>query len=136
MRTVTVAATVLNVVAVVLVVSDPTRSVAAADSPYSYRTEWFTSQRRDHFHFASATADAVWSQRYLINDQWFDASAEERPLFFYAGNEGPIEVFADNTGFMWDAAAQFGALIVFAEHRYYGQSFPSPYDPTNSTIAD
>ena len=38
------------------------------------------------------------------------------PLFFYTGNEGAIEGFYDNTGFLFELAENFSALIVFAEH--------------------
>ena len=37
-------------------------------------------------------------------------------MLFYSGNEGPIEQFYENTGFMFELAQQFEALVVFAEH--------------------
>lgn len=52
--------------------------------------------------------------RYLYNDTYW---AYKGPIFFYPGNEGAIEMFAQNTGFMWAAAREFGALVIFAEHR-------------------
>lgn len=61
--------------------------------------------------------------RYLYNDTYFNATAGG-PIFFYTGNEGDIEWFTQNTGLMWDIAPEFGAMLVFAEHRYYGKSYP------------
>ena len=37
-------------------------------------------------------------------------------LFFYTGNEGPIDQFWENTGFVFKAAEMFKALVVFGEH--------------------
>ncbi|XP_076288119.1 lysosomal Pro-X carboxypeptidase [Lasioglossum baleicum] len=73
----------------------------------------------DHFSFS---VEDTFKLRYLINDTWQQENAP--PIFFYTGNEGNIEVFAQNTGFMWEIAAEFHALVIFAEHRYYGESMP------------
>ncbi|XP_037070089.1 lysosomal Pro-X carboxypeptidase-like [Pollicipes pollicipes] len=87
---------------------------------YGYEEHWFTTQV-DHFSFAN---NDVFKMRYLVNDSWWDGDGG--PIFFYTGNEGDIELFLENTGAMFDIAPEFGALVVFAEHRYYGQSQPYP----------
>lgn len=119
--------------------------------PYSWETRWWSAQI-DNFNFASS--GQTFQLKYLINQQFYK---EGGPIFFYTGNEGPIELFANNTGFMsatgeqpvlcrpatrsethshpslsrfffllsrWDIAPEFNALLVFAEHRYYGASLP------------
>jgi len=46
----------------------------------------------DHFSF---TIQDTFKLRYLINDTW--RKQQNAPIFFYTGNEGNIEVFAQNT---------------------------------------
>jgi lysosomal Pro-X carboxypeptidase len=85
-----------------------------------YETRHYT-QRLDHFNSAPASY-ATFQQRYLVNDTFW--RGRTAPILLYAGNEGDVELFANNTGFMWEAAPRFGAMLVFVEHRYYGRSMP------------
>jgi dipeptidyl-peptidase II len=80
---------------------------------------YYTTQFLDHFN---SRDDRQFQQRFLVNDDSFDK--DNGPIFFYAGNEGDIESFWNNTGFMFDIAPMFQALVVFAEHRYYGKTLP------------
>ena len=92
---------------------------------------WYR-QRLDHFSFGTASDDpktAFFSQRYfLCATRHFDADAPA--VFFYTGNEADVELYVNATGLMWEMSAENGtrALLVFAEHRYYGQSRPSAMD--------
>jgi hypothetical protein len=61
--------------------------------------------------------------RYLVDRTYYNSS--QGPILFYTGNEGGVWGFYNNSGFMTKTLAKrFGALVVFAEHRYYGESMP------------
>ncbi|XP_076436693.1 dipeptidyl peptidase 2-like [Babylonia areolata] len=94
-------------------------SVTLADVP-PYEEKYF-NQTIDHFNFKSY-GNQTYLQRYLVQDKWW--SVGKGPIFFYTGNEGDITDFWAATGFVHDIAPQFGALVIFAEHRYYGKSLP------------
>jgi lysosomal Pro-X carboxypeptidase len=78
---------------------------------FHYETKFF-QQQLDHFSFSNLP---TFPQRYLINTQnWVAGSG---PIFLYCGNEGDIVWFAQNTGFVWEIAPKFGAMVVFPEVR-------------------
>ncbi|XP_065278568.1 lysosomal Pro-X carboxypeptidase [Emys orbicularis] len=83
-----------------------------------YQTRYFP-QKIDHFGFEQ---DLTFQQRYLVADQHW--RKDNGSILFYTGNEGDITWFCNNTGFMWDVAEELNAMLIFAEHRYYGESLP------------
>jgi len=85
---------------------------------YTYDTYYFR-QPIDHFSFYNQDH---FQERYLVNNDSWEGNGG--PIFFYTGNEGDIVMFLENTGFMFDVAPEFKALLVFAEHRYYGLTQP------------
>ena len=93
-------------------------------------TLWFT-QTLDHFSASPGT----YRQRYFVClDAEADkpsasvdigaAAPQDRPVFFYCGNEANVELYVNATGLMWENAKEFNAVLVFAEHRYFGESVP------------
>ncbi|KAG1667860.1 hypothetical protein FOA52_011048 [Chlamydomonas sp. UWO 241] len=86
----------------------------------------------DHFAYGPSPdgAPATFKQRYFVCDtHWTPApDGKPGPIFFYFGNEADVLLYLNNTGLMWETAPDVGALLVFAEHRYYGESKPFPSD--------
>jgi len=68
--------------------------------------------------------DMAFQMRYLVDDTYFSDPFNKdklRPILFYAGNEGDITGFYNNSGFITTTLAeQWGGLVVFGEHRYFG----------------
>ncbi|XP_066591326.1 lysosomal Pro-X carboxypeptidase-like [Prorops nasuta] len=96
------------------------------DKKYKYKIETFEVPL-DHF---SLTTNSTFKMRYLINNTW--QKENDPPIFFYTGNEYNVEIFPERMGFMWEIAIDFNALLVFAEHRYYGESLPFGNDSHSS----
>jgi len=97
-------------------------SSRAHPSAADCKEEWF-DQRVDHFSSKLPPGGSyTWRQRFFTNDRYHNP--DSGCVFFYTGNEGDVTLYANNTGLMWENAKQFGALLVFAEHRYYGSSWP------------
>ncbi|KAG9159119.1 hypothetical protein Leryth_017569 [Lithospermum erythrorhizon] len=107
-------------------------SIIHPENPFStstsnnklYKTKYFT-QILDHFNY-NPQSYQTFQQRYLVNDKLWGgvANSSNFPIFVYTGNEGDIEWFTQNTGFLFEIAPHFKALLVFIEHRYYGKSIP------------
>lgn len=75
-----------------------------------YETHYFP-QNLDHFTYKPSSYK-IFYQKYLINRQYWKRGG---PIFVYTGNEGDIDWFAANTGFLLDIAPKFHALLVFIE---------------------
>ncbi|ETV97797.1 hypothetical protein H310_09148 [Aphanomyces invadans] len=83
-------------------------------------TESYFVQTLNHFEAIPDT----YRQRYFVCDEFWHQNSSG-PIFFYAGNEADVELYLNHTGLMWENAREFGAILVFAEHRYFGKSVPS-----------
>ena len=69
----------------------------------------FFENKIDHFSFL--TDDNLgfknsYEMKYLVNDTFWAGKGKNGPIFFYCGNEGDIEMFYENSGFMTHTLAE------------------------------
>lgn len=96
----------------------PATKIRAGTPVPNYTLQYFNATI-DHYAPNSPTFQLRY---YIRTDYW--SQTKSGPIFFYCGNEGAIEMFALNTGYMDYLAASMDAVVVFAEHRYFGGSMP------------
>lgn len=91
-------------------------------------------QPMNHFSGKQTTTEmSKIKQRYCLFDGYNNDNNDNDPIFFYTGNESPIETYANHTGLMWTLGKKYNATIVFAEHRYEGKSLPVYDDHKNTS---
>ncbi|CAD7929674.1 unnamed protein product [Amoebophrya sp. A25] len=118
-----------------------------SNSPTSANCTWrYFNQPLDHFAGITTPTEPqfVLQQRTCFYED-FHAGAEKqkdvkekssfRLVFFYVGNESPVDVYINNTGLMWNLAKEMNAGIIFAEHRYEGASVPKNLNGTANCLA-
>ncbi|XP_019176057.1 PREDICTED: lysosomal Pro-X carboxypeptidase-like [Ipomoea nil] len=86
-------------------------------------TTYYYDQTLDHFNYRPQSYATI-KQRYIVNSKYWGGAQSNSPIFAWLGAEAPIDYDPIGIGFLTDNAARFKALLVYIEHRYYGESIP------------
>ncbi|KAL6049767.1 Dipeptidyl peptidase 2 [Balamuthia mandrillaris] len=103
-------------------------SSAAKDVP----SPKYFKQPVDHFNASShpsSSSSSFFLQKYFVNDAHYKPGG---PLLFYCGPEASLSPASVMDGVIAFAAyaARLNALLVSAEHRYFGESLPFGPEPS------
>ncbi|KAI8473311.1 MAG: serine carboxypeptidase S28-domain-containing protein [Monoraphidium minutum] len=104
---------------------------ARLHDPLKKCEERWRDARLDHFSWSAPEVPGAhtFKQRYYVCSKHWRGG--DSPIWFYAGNEADVLLYLNHTGLMFENARDAGALLVFAEHRYYGRSKPFGADSRN-----
>lgn len=94
-------------------------------------SELFFEQPLNQFNY---NEQRNWQQRYFLCTQFLRRDEPAPSIMFYVGNEGGVTSAVNSFGLLWELAAEWGALLVWAEHRYYGES--QPLNTSTQSAAD
>ncbi|KAJ6641397.1 Thymus-specific serine protease [Pseudolycoriella hygida] len=77
-------------------------------------------QRLDNFDPSNL---AVWEQRYYVNTNYYEPGS---PIFLFLAGEWTITPYRLSYSLMHDIASEINGSLYYLEHRYYGESRPTP----------
>lgn len=80
----------------------------------------FVTQRLDNF---DPTNDVTWEQPYLMTAEHFEPGG---CTFLFLSGEWAITEYRLENSLMAEMAADFNCYIFYLQHRYYGESRPTP----------
>lgn len=83
--------------------------------------ERWRDAKLDHFSFPLTSETKTFKQRFFVCDQYWRPGGS---ILFYTGNEADVTLYLNNSGLLFELAPKFDAMVVWAEHRYYGKSKP------------
>ncbi|XP_057955097.1 uncharacterized protein LOC131149058 [Malania oleifera] len=91
-----------------------------ASCPSDLKT-FFYNQTLDHFNY-NPESYTTFPQKYRMSTEYWGGAKANAPIFVYFGEEAPLDKDIPIIGFLSDNARYFQALIVYIEHRFYGES--------------
>ncbi|KAM7528032.1 hypothetical protein LguiB_031442 [Lonicera macranthoides] len=102
------------------------------DLPPEIKTYYY-AQTLDHFNY-NPESYKTFQQKYFVNSKYWGGSnsTSNSPIFVYMGDEANITLVASFDGFINEIASNFNGLIVYIEHRYYGDSMPFGIETFNN----
>ncbi|ESR37654.1 hypothetical protein CICLE_v100282721mg, partial [Citrus x clementina] len=90
--------------------------------PPEFVTYYYT-QTLDHFNYKPESY-ATFQQKYIKNFKYWGGASTSSPIIVYIGEEAPLTFGVHGKGFIVDLASRFKAMLLYIEHRYYGDSMP------------
>ncbi|XP_050303623.1 putative serine protease K12H4.7 [Anthonomus grandis grandis] len=97
---------------------DPPESVTLRNTRTT--SNLYFEQKIDNFNHADTR---TWKQRYHLSEDYYNETSKNHVFLLLGGEWEAIDTWL-NYGSWIDTAKQYGALLIYLEHRYYGISQP------------
>ncbi|KAJ6801054.1 lysosomal Pro-X carboxypeptidase-like isoform X2 [Iris pallida] len=98
-------------------------STDIANNDYDKYAIYYYTQTLDHFDYQPESY-ATFPQRYAVSNVSWGGARNDSPILVYLGGESPVDYLLKEPLFLSEIAAHCNALLVYIEHRYYGESNP------------